>query len=72
MKNPDATSHPILIVDDEEQMLFTVQQTLQRAHYDCVVHSNPVVALEEIKQRKFSVIISSIDKPVYSSATLFT
>ncbi len=70
MKNPDATSHPILIVDDEESMLFTVQQTLQRAHHDCVVLANPLAALEEIKQRKFSVIISDQRMPELSGLEL--
>jgi len=58
MKYSEPTPHPILVVDDEDTMLFSVQQTLQRAHYDCVVFAEPLRALEEIKKRKFSVIIS--------------
>ncbi len=61
MKFSDAISppsQPILIVDDEPAVLATVQQTLQRARYETVGFSDPLAALEEIKKRKFSVIVS--------------
>lgn len=64
MKNPDVPqAHPILVVDDEDPMLLTVQQVLQRAHYECVAFTDPLRALEEIKRRKFSVIISDQRMP---------
>ena len=44
MKAPRPTSSaaaPILVVDDEETVLATVQQTLWRAHYETVGASDP-------------------------------
>jgi response regulator RpfG family c-di-GMP phosphodiesterase len=61
MNDPDAipdSNHLILIVDDEPAVLATIEETLKRARYLTVAVSDPLVALEEIKKRKFSVIIS--------------
>ena len=61
MHSPDDISQitdPILVVDDEKIFLSVLLQTLQRAGYPAVAHSSPLDALEELKHRKFSVIIS--------------
>jgi response regulator RpfG family c-di-GMP phosphodiesterase len=61
MNGQDKTSTPaapILVVDDEPSVLTTVQQTLWRAHYETVAVGDPLLALEELKKRTFSVVIS--------------
>jgi response regulator RpfG family c-di-GMP phosphodiesterase len=63
-------SHPILIVDDEPGILALVQQTLQRDRYETVAVSDPLLALEEIKRRKFSVIVSDQRMPGMSGLEL--
>ena len=66
MKDLDATSkpaEPILLVDDEAAVLSLLQDDLERAGYTTVGVTNPLRALEEIKRRKFSVIISDQRMP---------
>jgi response regulator RpfG family c-di-GMP phosphodiesterase len=54
---------PILVVDDEPEVLSVLQETLERAGYEAVGLTDPLLALEEIKKRKFSVIISDQRMP---------
>ena len=54
---------PILLVEDEAVTLSLLKDTLEYAGYEVVGLSNPLLALEEIKQRKFSVIISDQRMP---------
>ncbi|MEJ0091152.1 MAG: HD domain-containing phosphohydrolase [Limisphaerales bacterium] len=61
---------PILIVDDEEVFLANMRQILQRARHETVAISDPLLALEEIKKRKFSVIISDQRMPGMSGLEL--
>jgi response regulator RpfG family c-di-GMP phosphodiesterase len=66
MKDLDAnhkTVDPILLVDDEAAILSLLQDDLERAGYTTVGVTNPLRALEEIKQRNFSVIISDQRMP---------
>ena len=66
MNNPDATHKPldpVLVVDDESAVVYILQETLERAGYEAVGLTNPLLALEEIKKRKFSVIISDQRMP---------
>jgi response regulator RpfG family c-di-GMP phosphodiesterase len=53
----------VLLVDDESSVLSVLQETLERAGYEVVGLTNPLLALEEIKRRKFSVIISDQRMP---------
>lgn len=62
MNNPDKTD-PVLVVDDEEAVMVTLQQTLRRIHYDAIGFTDPVEALEELKKQPFSVIISDQHMP---------
>ncbi|HUA39666.1 MAG TPA: HD domain-containing phosphohydrolase [Candidatus Sulfopaludibacter sp.] len=57
MKNPDATD-PILVVDDDESVMTTLTETLRCAHYDAVGCTDPLMALDELKKRPFSIVIS--------------
>jgi response regulator RpfG family c-di-GMP phosphodiesterase len=73
MQNPGTTSpptNPILVVDDEEMVLKTLQQTLRHCHYDTISTSNPLVALEQLKNQAFSVIISDQVMPEMSGLEL--
>jgi response regulator RpfG family c-di-GMP phosphodiesterase len=56
-------SDAILVVDDEQSVLSLVQQTLERAGYESIGLTNPLLALEEINKRKFSIIISDQRMP---------
>jgi len=61
MNPPDDIPHPadpILVVDDEKIFLSALHQTLLRSGYDAVACNSPLEALEELRKRKFSVIIS--------------
>ncbi len=73
MINPDTAStpaDPILVVDDEPSVLTTLQNTLRRCHYDTVIASDPLVALEQLKKQAFSVIISDQVMPEMSGLEL--
>jgi response regulator RpfG family c-di-GMP phosphodiesterase len=60
---PTGKFPPLLIVDDEEIILTALQETLRRANYDAVTFSDPRAALEELKKREFSVIITDQTMP---------
>jgi response regulator RpfG family c-di-GMP phosphodiesterase len=73
MKDPDAspkTSDPILVIDDDQAVLTLLQDDLERAGYVTMTNTNPLKALEEIKQRTFSVIISDQRMPGLSGLNL--
>ena len=61
--SPDKPPPPILIVDDEDIVLAALKETLRRANYDVVPVADPVAALEEIKKREFSAIITDQSMP---------
>jgi response regulator RpfG family c-di-GMP phosphodiesterase len=66
MNDLDATrksSDPILVVDDEQAVVSVLQDTLARVGYEAVALTNPLLALEAIKQRRFSVIVSDQRMP---------
>jgi len=63
-------SRPILVVDDEEIVLAALHETLRRAHYDVVTFRDPIAALEEIKRREFSIIITDQRMPMLSGLEL--
>jgi len=54
---------PILVVDDEEIVLAAIRETLRHEQYDVHSVTNPLVALEELKQREFSAIVSDQRMP---------
>ncbi|HUZ06731.1 MAG TPA: HD domain-containing phosphohydrolase [Candidatus Paceibacterota bacterium] len=61
---------PILVVDDEPEQVSVLQETLKRAGYDGVGFVDSALALEEIKRRKFSVIICDQRMPKLSGLEL--
>jgi response regulator RpfG family c-di-GMP phosphodiesterase len=58
-----ASLHRLLIVDDEQLVLAGLRETLTREGYHVTTASNPFIALEELKQQIFSVIISDNHMP---------
>jgi response regulator RpfG family c-di-GMP phosphodiesterase len=61
---------PILVVDDELEVLSVLRETLERAGYEAVGFVDSALALEEIKKRRFSVIISDQRMPKLSGLEL--
>jgi response regulator RpfG family c-di-GMP phosphodiesterase len=61
--NPAASLHRILIVDDEQLVLSGLRETLTREGYHVTTATNPFLALDELKQRIFSAIISDNQMP---------
>jgi response regulator RpfG family c-di-GMP phosphodiesterase len=69
MKDPDATHKPpdpVLLVDDEAAILTLLRDELEQAGYATVGVTSPLQALEQIRQRNFSVIISDQRMPELS------
>jgi DNA-binding NtrC family response regulator len=57
------SSHRILIVDDEEIVMVALRETLARAGYQVSTASNPLPALELLKEETFAVIITDQQMP---------
>ncbi|HLP75825.1 MAG TPA: HD domain-containing phosphohydrolase [Candidatus Paceibacterota bacterium] len=53
----------ILVVDDEEIILVALYETLRREQYEVITTSDPDVALDEMRKKEFSVIISDQRMP---------
>ncbi len=73
MKEPDAPTQPtdpILVVDDEPASLTLLQDELDRAGCITVAFADPELALEEIKKRRFSVIMADQRMPKVSGLEL--
>lgn len=69
MKDLDVThkpSDPVLLVDDEVAILNLLRDELEQAGYATVGVTSPLQALEQIRQRNFSVIISDQRMPELS------
>jgi response regulator RpfG family c-di-GMP phosphodiesterase len=73
MKDFDAVPQildPILLIDDEPTALTLLKATLEHSGYEVEGFTSPLEALEEIKRRKFSVIISDQRMPGLSGLEL--
>ena len=66
----EPASAPILVVDDEEMIAEALSQILRQAKYDVLTMSQPMLALDELKRRTFSVIISDQRMPGLSGLEL--
>src|SRR5690606_3679039 len=51
-------AHTLLIVDDEARILSALKETLERQGFHVVACQHPLKALELVRQRPFSVIVS--------------
>jgi response regulator RpfG family c-di-GMP phosphodiesterase len=63
---------PILVVDDDENMLTMLEATLDQQHYRIVATANPATAIEELKKQDFSVILSDQRMPGISGLELLS
>lgn len=73
MKESDAhqqATDPILVVDDEPASQELLRDELEQAGYKTVGFTDPEPALEEIKKRKFSVIMADQRMPKMSGLEL--
>ncbi len=71
-KSQPATSVPseqrdaaagILVVDDEPSIRDLLQEGLKSSGYSCVIASDGYEALDRLKEREFSLVLSDIDMP---------
>ncbi len=60
----------ILVVDDEEDILFTLEDLLEEEGYKVEVESNPRKALEKAKQNIYDLIITDLKMPKLSGEEL--
>lgn len=70
MANRGTSAASILVVDDEELIATTLGVILGQAKYDVATFSEPTRALEELKRRPFSVVISDQRMPGLSGLEL--
>src|ERR1700753_2095375 len=73
MKEPDAPNQvtdPILVVDDEAMVLTLLLDDFERAGCRGIGFTSPEPALEELKKRKFSVIMADQRMPKMSGLEL--
>jgi response regulator RpfG family c-di-GMP phosphodiesterase len=55
--------HPILLLDDEQNVLRACNRTLRKLDVEIVIAESPHDALELVRQRKFAVVISDQRMP---------
>lgn len=61
----------IMCIDDDEIVLRSLSRLLKSQHNDVLTFTNPLLALEQIKQHEFAVIISDMRMPQMNGAELF-
>ncbi len=62
-KPSETTDYPVLILDDEVAVLYSLRETLERAGYHVITCNSPLKALEIVRDRQFSVIITDMRMP---------
>ena len=60
----------ILVVDDEEDILFTLEDLLEEEGYKVEVESDPKKALEKAKKNMYDLIITDLKMPKLSGEEL--
>ncbi|PYQ13743.1 MAG: two-component system response regulator [Acidobacteria bacterium] len=60
----------ILVVDDEAAIRDLLSEGLRDMGYDCAVASNGFEALDHLKRRQFSLVLSDIDMPTMDGVKL--
>jgi DNA-binding response OmpR family regulator len=66
-----AHSHKILVVDDEQDIVFTLKTILNEAGYSVDAFTNPSVAFEMFRPEKYEVIILDIRMPGLNGFELY-
>ncbi|MFA9374496.1 MAG: response regulator [Poseidonibacter sp.] len=58
------TKHSILIIDDETEILTMLNRFLARSgKYDVTTYSNPILALDTLKNRTYDIVLLDIMMP---------
>ncbi|MGB5793284.1 response regulator, partial [Poseidonibacter sp.] len=58
------TKHSILIIDDETEILTMLNRFLARSgKYDVTTYSNPLLALDTLKNRTYDIVLLDIMMP---------
>ena len=75
MRRDDATkpghSHKILVVDDEQDIVFTLKTILTEAGFSVDAFTNPSVAFEMFRPEKYELIILDIRMPGLNGFELY-
>lgn len=58
-----AQAKQVLVVDDEQQMLMAIDETLKRKGYDITTASNGMQALGKLKQNFYQAVITDVRMP---------
>lgn len=60
-----SSSHLIMLVDDEEDLLILYRKFLKEAGYDTVTFTDPLMAFEHFKQNphRYSVVVTDLRMP---------
>lgn len=60
---PDPVAEPVVVVDDDEGVLRSLEQSLRRAGYDVRCFRSPAEALKAVRQRPPKVLVTDHDMP---------
>jgi DNA-binding response OmpR family regulator len=75
MRRDDATkaghSHKILVVDDEQDIVFTLKTILTEAGFSVDAFTNPSIAFEMFRPEKYELIILDIRMPGLNGFELY-
>ncbi|MFY9964169.1 MAG: response regulator [Nitrososphaeraceae archaeon] len=75
MRRDDVTkaghSHKILVVDDEQDIVFTLKTILTEAGFSVDAFTNPSVAFEMFRPEKYQLIILDIRMPALNGFELY-
>lgn len=69
--NEKTTKHKILLVDDEEEFLFSSSQALSRRGFDVDVAPNGVSALEKVEEHAYEAVILDVKMPDIDGIEVF-
>lgn len=61
----------VLIIDDEKDMTYSIEQILTSAGFDCLSFSDPFRALEAFQHNQIDVLISDVQIPGLNGMDLF-
>jgi DNA-binding NtrC family response regulator len=61
---------PILVVDDNRDILNTFQKLLRLEGFDSVTEENPLRAIEQVRTQNFDIVISDINMPAMDGIIL--
>lgn len=60
----------IMVIDDEQILAWALSRLLTRTGYDVITFNDPVLALDELRQRPVDLVISDVFMPQMSGIDL--